>query len=97
MPDDYAQSLPRLPVDLLRNRVMLGGLLRKKAKERERASGLAGGTELYKLGVVKAAHMSVRNYVGQGIDPRARAGKASKVLMTSEWMVRDRQYLPHRA
>ena len=89
LPDHFGATLPGLPAVLLRNRPLAGGLLRKK-RERERdsrTSGLSGGMELFKTGVVQPTHCPSRNMVGQPLDPKARVVRAGKVVLTSDWNV----------
>ena len=91
LPSNFEKTLPELPTILLRNRPLAGGLWRKK-KEREkerdsRSSGLSGGTELFKMGLLQATHCPARNMVGQPLDSKARVVRPGKVVFTNDWNV----------
>jgi hypothetical protein len=88
MPPTYMEDLPDLPPDLLRNRAVVGGLIRKKKERDERATGLSGGMELYRLGVSRATHAGVRHLMGQGqADGKSKAVRPGKVIFTADWNV----------
>ena len=93
-PIPYAPSLPPLPDYLLKNRMNVGGLARKKARERavaqqnpQAASTSATSSDLYKLGISKANHQSVRTLMGAGAPAAGKSRTGSKALTTSDWTV----------
>lgn len=96
LPDPYPPSLPTLPDQVVRNRLNIGGLGKKKARERIAAqnnpqlanlSSSSLNTDLYKLGIAKATHSSVRSLVGQGAPQAGRTRTGGKSITTSDWSV----------
>lgn len=93
-PVPYPPSLPTLPDYMIKNRVNVGGLNRKKTRDRfaiqqnpQLAGTLATSADLYKLGVSRALHSSVRSLVGAGAPPPEKSRTGGKVLSTSDWQV----------
>lgn len=91
-PVPYPPELPPLPDYLLKNRMNVGGLAKKKARDRaaaqqnpQLASTLAASADLYRLGVSKAVHSSIRNLVGAGAPPPDKSRTGGKILSTADW------------
>lgn len=105
MPDDhYLDRLPPLPANLQRNRVAVGGLLRRKREKdgEKTGSALSGGMELYKSGLLHASLLSVRHLLGtppddSNIDPKLRQVRPAKVVMSDDWKVAYRELEMQRA
>ena len=94
-PTDFIASLPPLPESLVKSRLAIGGLAKKKARERAAAqanpqsASTLGPTnsDLYKLGVSKATHCSVRSLIGAGAPQAGKTRTGGKVILTSDWHV----------
>lgn len=92
-PHTFAGLLPPLPDALLKSRIAVGGLAKKKAKDRVAAAqhpssqGVAVNNDLYKLGFSRASHLSVRNMMGVGGPTPGRARSGGKALVSSDWRV----------
>ena len=92
-PRTFAGSLPPLPDELLKQRIAIGGLAKKKAKDRVAAAqhpssqGVAVNNDLYKLGFSRASHLGVRNMMGVGGPTPGRARSGGKALVSSDWRV----------
>lgn len=91
-PVPYPPELPPLPDYLLKNRMNVGGLAKKKARDRaaaqhnpQLANSLATSADLYKLGVSKAVHSSIRSLVGAGAPPPDKSRTGGKILSTADW------------
>ena len=103
-PVPYPPSLPPLPDYLLKNRLNVGGLARKKARERanaqqnpQAANASATSSDLYKLGISKANHQSVRQLLGAGAPAPGKSRIGSKVLTTTDWNVAVAEMQTQRA
>ena len=94
-PSDYVASLPPIPDFLVKGRLAVGGLAKKKARERAAAqpnsqsvSSLGPtNSDLYKLGVSKATHSSLRSLIGAGAPQAGKARTGGKILLTDDWHV----------
>lgn len=93
-PVPYPPELPPLPEYLLKNRMNVGGLAMKKARDRvalqqnpQLAATLPTSADLYKLGVSRAVHSSIRSLVGAGAPPPEKARTGGKILSTADWQV----------
>lgn len=103
-PVPYAPSLPPLPDYLVKNRMNVGGLARKKARDRalaqqnpQLANSTATSHDLYKLGISKANHHSVRTLLGAASPMPGKCRTGSKVLTTSDWSVALNEMQTQRA
>lgn len=90
--EHYTEALPPLPFELHQKRQNVGGLFKQKLQERpglSASSALAGGGSLFKLGISKAQHMSLRQVMGVGSErERVPAARNGKVITSRDWKVR---------
>lgn len=76
---DYVQSLPEVPEDLFRQRLVI------KRRGKDKSAGANGGPDLYRLHV-KAQHTGAKNFLGRG-------KRVHNVLSTADYSVSRSQRL----
>lgn len=72
---DYVNSLPNIPQDLFRQRLVI----KRKGKEKDKNAGANGGPDLYRLHV-KAQYTGAKNFLGRG-------KRVHNVLSTADYSV----------